>query len=171
MLLAGLRPLLIPSRLDDPPQKIPFADDRWVVAKGGGGAAEAGPEAVYLALSLRNAGTGIAVLHGWRFYPERRVGDGAPPTPEDFTRLTRDIYVPAGDVGFWQGTFRDPSAREFAEASAAIAARQPLTVDVLYGDHEGGQRTITRFALLPRDDGSWIAAASRHWNVDRDDPR
>jgi hypothetical protein len=66
----------------------------------------------------------------------------------EFTRLTRDIYVPAGDVGFWQGTFRDPSTPEFAEASAAIAERRQVTIDVLYGDHEGGQRTITRFGLL-----------------------
>lgn len=25
--------------------------------------------------------------------------------------------------------------------------------------------------LLPRDDGQWIASASRHHNVDRPDPR
>jgi hypothetical protein len=170
-LLAGLRPLLMPSRLDDPPQKVTFIDERVLVTKGGEGAAEASSEAVYLAISVRNAGTGIAVLHGWCFYPERLVGGGTPPPPEEFSRLTRDIYVPAGDVGFWQGTFRDPAAPEFAAASAAIAARTPLTVDILYGDHEGGQRTISRFGLLPRDDGGWIAAAARHWNVDRDDPR
>jgi hypothetical protein len=170
-LLAGLRPLLMPSRLDDPPQKVTFIDERVLVTKGGEGAAEASSEAVYLAISVRNAGTGIAVLHGWCFYPERLVGGGTPPPPEEFSRLTRDIDVPAGDVGFWQGTFRDPAAPEFAAASAAIAARTPLTVDILYGDHEGGQRTISRFGLLPRDDGGWIAAAARHWNVDRDDPR
>ena len=170
-LLAGLRPLLMPSRLDDPPQKISFVDDKLLVAKGGDGAAEASSEAVYLAISLRNAGTGIAVLHGWRFRPERRLADNNPPPLEEFSRLTRDIYVPAGDVGFWQGAFRDPAAPEFAAAAAAIAARGMLTVDILYGDHEGGQRTISRFALLPRDDGGWIAAAARHWNVDRDDPR
>jgi hypothetical protein len=170
-LLAGLRPLLMPSRQDDPPQKISFIDEKHLAVKGGGAAAEASSDAVYLAISLRNAGTGIAVLHGWRFYPERLVGVGDPPSLDEFSRLTRDIYVPAGDVGFWQGTFRDSALPEFAAATAAIAARNPLTVDILYGDHEGGQRTISRFALLPRDDGSWIAAAARHWNVDRDDPR
>ena len=172
-LLAGLRPLLMPSRPDDPPQKISFIDEKHLVAKGGEGAAEASSGAVYLAISLRNAGTGIAVLHGWRFYPERLAGVGAgnPPPVEEFNRLTRDIYVAAGDVGFWQGAFRDPAVPEFAAANAAITARNPLTVDILYGDHEGGQRTISRFALLPRDDCGWIAAAARHWNVDRDDPR
>ena len=172
-LLAGLRPLLMPSRPDDPPQKISFIDEKHLVAKGGEGAAEASSGAVYLAISLRNAGTGIAVLHGWRFYPERLAGvsAGNPPPVEEFSRLTRDIYVAAGDVGFWQGAFRDPAVPEFAAATAAIAAHNPLTVDILYGDHEGGQRTISRFALLPRDDGRWIAAAARHWNVDRDDPR
>jgi hypothetical protein len=170
-LLAGLRPLLMPSRLDDPPQKITFVDEKFLAVKGGDGAAEASSEAVYLAISVRNAGTGIAVLHGWRFYPERRAGDSDPPPLGEFSRLTRDIYVPAGDVGFWQGTFRDPVAPEFAAASAAIVARSPLSVDILYGDHEGGQRTISRFGLLPREDGGWIAVVARHWNVDRDDPR
>jgi hypothetical protein len=91
--------------------------------------------------------------------------------PEEFTRLTRDLYIPAGDVGFWQGAFRDPAAAEFADARSAIEAHRDLTVDLLYGDYEGGQRVISRFALLPRSDGGWLATVSRHWNVDRPDPR
>jgi hypothetical protein len=123
-------------------------------------------------MSLRNAGSGIAVLHGWRFYPERQFGADMQPTPVDeFTRLTRDLYVPTGDIGFWQGSFRDPASPEFAEAASAISARQPIMVDVLYGDYEGGQRMISRFGMMPRDDGGWIVAAGRHWNVDRADPR
>jgi hypothetical protein len=34
-LLAGLRPLLVPSKFDDSPQKIGFVDEKWVVAEGG----------------------------------------------------------------------------------------------------------------------------------------
>jgi hypothetical protein len=170
-LLAALRPLLMPSRLEDPSQKIHFADGKWVLAPGGGGVVEVGDHAVYLALSLRNVGTGIAVLHGWRFYPERRVGNDEHAPLDEFRRLTRDLYVPAGDDGFWQGAFRDPAADEFQAAKRAIESRASLTVDVLYGDHEGGQRVITRFALVPREDGSWMAAAGRHWNIDRPDPR
>jgi hypothetical protein len=44
-------------------------------------------------------------------------------------------------------------------------------VDLLYGDHEGGQRTITRFALIPREDGQWLNGVIRHWNLDRAAPR
>lgn len=172
-LLVGLRPLLVPSRLDAPPEKVGFADDKWVLVPGGGAVAEAADGAVYLALSLRNVGSGIAVLHGWRFFPERLLStDAADHAPlEEFTRLTRDLYVPAGDVGFWQGTFRDPDSSEFAAARRAIEARESLTVELLYGDYEGGQRVISRFALIPRDDGKWIAAAGRHWNLDGADPR
>src|SRR5438445_3718747 len=152
-MLAGLRPLLIPSRLDDPPQKVNYADGKWVMAQGGGGAAEATDEAVYLALAVRNAGAGIAVLHGWCFYPERRLSDFPHADPDEFTRLTRDLYIPVNDVGFWQGTFRDATSAEFAAARAAIEAREPLTIELLYGDHEGGQRVITRFLPLPRESG------------------
>jgi hypothetical protein len=169
-LLAGLRPLLVPSRLDDPPQKVGFVDDKWLMVEGARGAVEASPEAIWMVISVRNAGAGIAVLHGWRFYPERYL-QSEQPELDGFTRLSRDIYVPAGDVGFWQGTFRDPSAPEFAEAKAAIDERRPMTFDVLYGDNEGGQRTITRFGLMPYGDEAWLASAARYWNVDRDDPR
>src|SRR5207248_10348708 len=78
-LMAGLRPLLLPSKLDDPPQKVGFADDKWLMIPGGQGAADVSPEAVYMAIALRNVGAGIAVLHGWRFYAERRMGDATPP--------------------------------------------------------------------------------------------
>jgi len=93
------------------------------------------------------------------------------PGPDDFRRLTRDLYVPVGDIGFWQGAFRDPSASEFVEAASAVTARQGMMIDLLYGDHEGGQRMISRFSMRPRDDGGWMIEAGRHWNVDREDPR
>jgi hypothetical protein len=170
-LLAGLRPVLMPTRLDDPTQKVSFADGKWLAAPGGQGAADASDDAVYLAFGLRNAGTGIAVLHGWRLRLERPTGEGGPPPLDEFSRLTRDLYVPAGDVGFWQGTFRDSSAREFARAAEAIRTRRDLFVYVLYGDHEGGQRTVSLFSMLPRDNGGWMVTVARHWNLDRDDPR
>ena len=130
-----------------------------------------GDDAIYLAIALRNAGSGIGVLHGWSFSTVWPPGASEYAPLEEFHRLTRDIYVPAGDVGFWQGAFRDPAAPEFAEAAAAITGRQATMVDLLYGDNEGGQRVISRFSMVPRHDGGWLIAAGRHWNVDRDDPR
>ena len=58
-----------------------------------------------------------------------------------------------------------------AALQKAIDERRDLVVEVLYGDLEGGQRAVTRFALLPREDGGWLASAGRVWNIDRDDPR
>jgi hypothetical protein len=40
------------------------------------------------------------VLHGWTFMPDREPGDPKHSNIEAFRRLTRDIYVPAGDLGF-----------------------------------------------------------------------
>jgi hypothetical protein len=169
-LLAGIRPLLLPSRLQDEEQKVNYVDGKWVRVPGGQAVAEVDANAIYFALGLRNVGTGIAVLHGWHFYPELLTRQDHVAI-EKFTRLSRDLYVPAGDVGFWQGAFREPAEPEFVAARTAIEAREHVTVDLLYGDHEGGQRVITRFALIPRDDSGWLAAAGRHWNIDRDDPR
>jgi hypothetical protein len=170
-LLAGIRPLLMPSRFDDPQQKVGFADNHFVVLAGGSGTAEVTDEAVYFTLSLRNAGNGIAVLHGWRFHPRRVMGGDYQPDVDTFRRLTRDLYISSGDVGFWQGAFRDAGEAEFAEARDVVLAREALTIELLYGDHQGAQRIISLFSLLPRDDGGWMATVSRHWNIDRPDPR
>ena len=170
-LLAGIRPVLVPSRLEDPPQKVGFVDNHWVRVEGGRAVAEATDDAIYLVLGLRNVGNGLAVLDRWDIYPDRQLGDSTPRAPGTFRRLTRDLYVPAGDIGFWQGAFRDGDDPRFGPLREAVRARQPLTVDLLYGDHEGGQRTISRFAFIPTGDDRWIAAVSRHWNLDRADPR
>jgi hypothetical protein len=61
-----------------------------------------------------------------------------------------------------------------------LAGLRPLLVpsrlddapqNVLYGDLEGGQRIVTRFALLPRQDGAWATSVGRYWNIDGADPR
>jgi hypothetical protein len=44
-------------------------------------------------------------------------------------------------------------------------------VEILYGDYEGGQRVVSRFGLTARENGGWLTAASRHWNIDRAAPR
>lgn len=171
-LQVGLRPVLLTSRLEDPTQKVGFQDRKWLQVPGGGGNAEAADDAVYLAISLRNAGNGLAVLHGWRFTPTRIVNqEQSQPPLADFHRLTRDLYVAAGEYGYWQGAFRDRSDPQFEQARDLVKNRQPMTVDILYGDHDGGQRTISRFVLLPRQDDGWLVSHSRQWNLDRPNPR
>jgi hypothetical protein len=174
-LLAAQRPLLVQSRVDDPLQKVGFSDDVWLVARGGQGDAQATNEAVYFAIAVRNVGTGIAVLHGWHLYPEIQLGADMTHTPlGEFTMLTRDLYIAPDDVGFWQGAFRDPSSESYRDARRAVEAPQRMTVDILYGDFEGGQRVITRFLLTPHEseDGlRWRSSVGRHWNVDRPEPR
>ena len=170
-LLAGIRPVLVPSRLEDPPEKVGFADDHWVRVPGGRAVAEATDDAIYLAIALRNVGTGLAVLDRWDFYDERLTGPVEYRPPSTFRRLSRDLYVPAGDLGFWQGTFRDTEDPCFDLARQAIAEPRAMMVDLLYRDHEGGQRTISRFSLIPDHDGGWITSVARHWNLDRSDPR
>jgi hypothetical protein len=189
--LVQLRPVLTTSRREDPTLKVNFGDTKWVHIPGGGAAGEVGPgegsmgletPVVFLAIALRNAGNGIAVLHGWHFYPDwHRDVEHAP--LGDFQRQNRDLYIPVGDVGFWQGTYRDTTQPGYDEARKVIEAREPWTVELLYGDHEGGQRVISRFTMLPIRDQNpapdenppaeprWLATASRHWNIDRPDPR
>lgn len=168
--LSGLRPLLMPSRLEDPVQKVGFFDDRWFSVSGSAGIAEAAEGTVYLALSLRNVGSGIAVLHGW-WLSDQPTGVTEPPPLDEMIRLSRDLYISAGDIGFWQGTFRDPSSEGYALARRLVEERRRFAIEVMYGDLEGGQRTITRFGMTPKPDGGWLVSAGRVWNVDRPAPR
>jgi hypothetical protein len=172
----GLRAVLFNARPQDPPQKVGFIDNHWLVLRDGMAAVQIANGNVYLAIPLRNVASGLAVLHGWHMCPQRAATE-PPPGEEEFRRLQRDLYVPAGDVSFWQAALRDPEDPLYEPLRQAIEAGSGISVDVLYGDHEGGQRTITRFHLTRRthasDEDSWLWACStsRHWNLDRADPR
>jgi hypothetical protein len=166
------RPVLVQSRLDDPVQKLMFVDGRWLSAAGGRAAVEHVDGNVYLAISLRNVGSGIGVCQGWALRPEMGTTRTMPHhLPEqEFRGHTRDLYVPAGDIGMWQGALRNPDDPLRAATAAAIEQRRPLSVELLYSDQIGGQRTITRFGLTPAKD-TWIASVTRHWYLDWDGPR
>lgn len=141
-------------------------------------AAQIVDDKLYLAIPLRNVAAGLAVLHGWHLAPrEPANATMQAPAVEDFRMQVRDLYVPAGDISFWQAAVRDREDPLYAPLRGAIEAGAGLLVDLLYGDHEGGQRTITRFNITPRrqadaeDEGLWVCATVRHWNLDRADPR
>ncbi len=172
--LVGLRPVLFPSHLDDSMQKIRWGDDHWAALQGGRGVVELADDVVYMAISLRNVASGIAVIHGWRAAPlASSITPLVRPEPDTFTLQGRDLYVPPNEPSFWQAAYRDQDPDGKRAAVAAIEARTPMMVDLLYGDHEGGQRAISRFTLTPPSsgDGQWLASVVRHWNLDRDDPR
>ena len=127
---------------------------------------------VYLAISLRNVGSGIAVCQGWSV----RAGSGSSlnyPTHapvEEFRLQSRDLYVPVGDIGMWQGALRNPDDPVRAGVVDAVETGEQITVELLYSDQIGLQRTISRFGLMPAN-GTWLASLSRHWYLDWDGPR
>jgi len=83
-------------------------------------------ENLYLAIPLRNVASGLAVLHGW--VPMAGGGPDAH-TPAAAARAlfgckTRDLYVPAGDVSFWQAAIREarrPAVRTTGARRSALA--------------------------------------------------
>jgi hypothetical protein len=170
-LLTTMRPLLIPSLSDDPVHKVLWHDRHAVRIGGGRAIFEEEGGVFYLAIALRNLGTGIALLHGWYPMPDNALEDSPHGSPEDFRRLTIDLYIPAGGTGYWEAAVRDPDDLVRPGFLRALNGRQPFTIDVLYGDQQGKQRTISRYTILPAGDDGWYAQAGRHWNLDRPDPR
>ncbi len=177
-LLANQRPILIPSREDDPPELIRFGDNVVLRVSGHGCAAKILDDHAYLAVALRNGGSGLAVIHGWhlRFLSGSASDDPSPDTTS-FRRQQRDLYIPAGSPGFWQGAVRDAGDPDLGPLRQSISSHERVLVDLLYSDHEGGQRAIARFGLSTSLDGSEEEAGLvraevlRFWNVDREDPR
>jgi hypothetical protein len=170
-LLVGLRPILIPSREDDPPERIRFGDNQVLTVPGHGGAIQVANDNIYMAVALRNGGAGIAVIHGWYVAVRERTGEDPQPV-EEFRRQQLDLYIPAGETGFWQGAVRDRDDPVYDSVRAAAERRERLMIDILYGDYEGGQRTISRFVVSdwPEVEGERTQVL-RHWSVDRHSPR
>jgi hypothetical protein len=171
---ANLRPVLVTSRLEDPVQKVRWMDNHWAVLQGAQAIVQLVEGNIYLSISLRNAGSGLAIEQGWAIVPH--VADAGVPHLEadQFRRQTRDLYIAPNDIGFWQAALRDPTDPDYAALRKDIEEAEPFTVEILYGDHEGGQRTITRFGMIPykTDDAClWYPSVALHWNLDRPDPR
>jgi len=177
-LMVNMRPLLIPSRLNDPPQKVFFQEGTPFRLEGGRGFVEYddGSGAVYIAISLRNSGQGIGVIHGWWFREGRELNPQRP-DPDSFRLQGLDLVMAPGDVGYWEGALRDSGDPCHAAAVKAAKETGVATIDLLYGDYDRGQRVISRMMLrrvYPEDSDrppAWLVTVVRHWNLDRPDPR
>src|SRR5207237_574126 len=149
------RPVLVNARFDDPAQKIMFIGGHWIRAEGSGAVIDDDDGAIYLGLNLRNVGAGIAVLQGWHVWPDLATSQVEHLPPDAFRRQVRDIYIAPGDVGMWQGAMREADDEALPVMTAVRRERKPFSIDLLYSDQVGGQRTISRFGVAPAGDDRW----------------
>jgi hypothetical protein len=164
-----IRPLLLNTRFTDPAEKITWMDDHLTKVEGGRAVLEEADGIFYLAASVRNVGTGLAVLDAWQVVPTLETTLPAP-DPSAFRRLGRDLFIAPGDQGFWQGAIRDCDDELRSELLDILATPRRFVVDLMYGDQEGGQRVVTRFSFMPTDSG-YMFTTVRHWYLDRQGPR
>jgi hypothetical protein len=166
------RPVLTQSRIDDPDQKLMFVDGYWGKAAGGRGSVGYVDDVIYVSISLRNVGAGMGVCQGWYLHPGLITSETAP-HHVDLERMHaqgRDIYIAPGDIGLWQGAIRRADDPMRKGAVDAIGTGEGLSVELLYTDLVGSQRTVTRFGLRPVND-TWYVTMSRHWHLDNSGPR
>ncbi len=55
--------------------------------------------------------------------------------------------------------------------ASACRQREPFSIDLLYSDNVGAQRTISRFMVNPAVDDRWVCEVIRNWHLDRPGPR
>jgi hypothetical protein len=107
-LQVGLRPVLFASRPHETVQKIRWGDGHWAALAPGRAVLEEEGDVIYMAMSLQNVGSGIAVLLGWRVgafetisptasLDEMRAGaTRTHPEVAAFQPQTRDLHSPPG---------------------------------------------------------------------------
>jgi hypothetical protein len=170
-MLAAQRPVLIPSREDDLPEQVRFIDEVILHLPGHSGIAKLKEGNLYLAMALRNGGAGLAVIHSWRIENDPDRG-GVAPTEDMFRRQNRDLFIPANSTGFWQGAIREADDPDYEATRARVERGERMFVDLIYGDHEGGQRAIARFTVPSvKDENGARLDVVRYWNLDGADPR
>ena len=162
----NLRPVLIPAHEWDKAERVTFIDE-IVELRGGYATVEDRSGNLYFAAQLRNVGAGIGVLTSWLVEADNETPLPNQPAPDtsSFVEQQRSLYVPAGDVGYWQGAIRasDTDRGDAETLRQAIDARTRITLYLRYGDQDGGHDTITRYTLMPDGDGAWIFGIGRHW--------
>ncbi len=91
----------------------------------------------------------------------------AVPDYSAFVAQQRSLYVPAGDVGYWQGAIREGDTdRGDAEAlRQAIRTGGRIMLRLRYGDQDGGHDTITAYTISPDENGDWLIGIARHWSL------
>jgi hypothetical protein len=172
----GLQPVLVPSRPEDPPERVTFREGMVIEAPPGGAYVDELDGNFFVVLPLRNVGNGLAVLRAGHValaeVAEMRLqsqgADGPTHWPESrdvYRDLQRDLYVPPGERGYWQIGVRGTDDPFHPVLEKAIVDRQRLIVTLLYTDHVGGHRSKTQFVLTPLDDGEWFAAVVRHRGI------
>jgi hypothetical protein len=149
-----------------------FADRHWVTLKGGRAAVEFSEGVIYFAMLVRNVGNGMAFIESWMPIAGQKTSTDAWGPIDDFRPQTRSLWIAPGDVAFWQGALRDP-AEEYFDSIRQAVIDGAVTIDVLYRDREGGQRTVSRFTLIRReeegdDEGcDWWVSLGMHHELDR----
>jgi hypothetical protein len=167
----NLRPVLIPAHEWDAAERITFYDE-IVQLRGGFATIEDRSGNLYFAAQLRNVGAGIGVLTSWLVEagPDMPLSSDAALAIPDFGTFVmqqRSLYVPAGDVGYWQGAIReaDTDRGDAAALRRAIDNHERLTLYLRYADPDGGHDTVTRYSLMPDENGDWLFTIARHWSL------
>jgi hypothetical protein len=172
-LLAGLRPVLAPSRLEDPPTRSPGS-----TTTGRRSAAAWPPSSSSTTASTWQCrcATSVRASRSCRAGTRHWSTGRDSPTPSSTSSAASfgtSTFPPAASAsGRGRAGWRRRLPRGRGRRHPAAA---PVRHRAALQRHEGGQRTISLFSVSPRaagdDPDQWLCSVGRHWSLDRPDPR
>lgn len=117
---------------------------------------------VYLAVSIRNVGSGVAVLHGWHVQAGLQTQRSHPPL-EEFTTQNLDIYVAPDGNGLWLSALRDPAPGLITAPQCWLFSARWLRLSDMTENNAAREVCIWTYWVRPEAEEGFKALLARHW--------
>jgi len=178
-----LLPILIPSRIRDPIRKVYFSNNTWQMLYGDQVLVDS-VDTLYVAIPLRNIGSGTAVVRGLSIPDVGPDDDALPrrrPSLKNLIAAKTDLLLGPGDISHLsidsEAQTADRQRHALQTQVERIDRDSGVYLDILHCDHVRRQHNITRIELAQVSEKSsssgttsgaeHIARAVKHWPLRR----
>jgi hypothetical protein len=163
----NLLPIITPARPDGSKRVARFTPAKHVVLENADSFSQEDGERVYLAVCVRNIGSGVAVVRGVDANSTDEVKELAPdgiPALRGLVRSERSLYLGPTEAAYLTMWATSSSSAGFDVVRRTVPAKGDLLLDLVYCDHAGRQLTVSRIELRWASDANrYVARLVKYW--------